>query len=304
MIQTNNLTKIFADNTAVDRLTLSIPEGEVFGFLGPNGAGKTTTVRMLTSLIAPTAGSATVLGYRLGEADIEIRRNVGILTETPGMYERLSARKNLSIYARLYEVKDVPGQVEKYLRMLGLWQQRDDAVGTFSKGMRQKLAIARALLHEPRILFLDEPSAGLDPEAALLVRDFILDVKKQGRTIFLTTHNLDEADRLCDRIAVFKSRLRVLDTPAGLRKQLYGRQVVFHMADTAVSSLPILQDLPYVKKIEAVENKLLVAVDQPETHNPEMIRLLVQGGKNIQFVGELRHSLEEIYLQLISQTEA
>ena len=303
MIETTNLTKQFGQNTAVDRLTLSIPEGEVFGFLGPNGAGKTTTVRMLAGLIAPTAGGATLLGHKLGQADIEIRRNVGILTETPGMYERLSALKNLTIYARLYEVQDVPGQVEKYLRMLGLWDRRNDATGTFSKGMRQKLAIARALLHEPRILFLDEPSAGLDPEASRLVRDFIAEVKGQGRTIFLTTHNLDEADRLCDRIAVFKSRLRVLDTPEGLRQQLYGRQVVFHLANEAQTGLPLLQNLPYVKKIEAHENKLLVAVDEPETHNPEMIRLLVNGGQNIQFVGELRHSLEEIYLQLINREE-
>ncbi len=303
MIVTNKLTKRFADNTAVNQLTLHIPEGEVFGFLGPNGAGKTTTVRMLTSLIAPSSGSAQVLGYQVGKEDIEIRRNVGILTEAPGMYERLSALKNLSIYARLYEVKDIAGQVEKYLRLLGLWERRNDAAGTFSKGMRQKLAIARALLHEPRILFLDEPTAGLDPEAARLVRDFVLQVKAQGRTIFLTTHNLDEADRLCDRVAVFKSRLRVLDTPEGLRKQLYGRQVVFHLAETAVSGLPVLQDLPYIKKIEAIENKLLIAVDDPEQHNPEMIRLLVENGQNIQFVGELRHSLEEIYLQLIKQTE-
>lgn len=304
MIITDKLTKKFGDNTAVNQLTLTIPEGEVFGFLGPNGAGKTTTVRMLTSLIAPTAGTAQVLGYQLGKDDINIRRHVGILTEAPGLYERLSAWKNLSIYARLYEVKDVPGQVEKYLRLLGLWDRRNDAAGTFSKGMRQKLAIARALLHEPRVLFLDEPTAGLDPEAARLVRDFVLQVKAEGRTIFLTTHNLDEADRLCDRIAVFKSRLRVLNTPEGLRKRLYGRQVVFHLAETAVSSLPVLQDLPYVKKIEAIENKLLVAVDDPEQHNPEMIRLLVENGKDIQFVGELRHSLEEIYLQLINQTEA
>ncbi|MBK8901600.1 MAG: ABC transporter ATP-binding protein [Anaerolineaceae bacterium] len=303
MIETTNLTKQFGDLTAVDRLTLTIPEGEVFGFLGPNGAGKTTTVRMLTSLIAPTAGTASLLGHKLGEADTEIRRNVGILTETPGMYERLSAYKNLAIYARLYEVKDVDGQVEKYLRLLGLWDRRNDAAGTFSKGMRQKLAIARALLHEPRILFLDEPTAGLDPEASRLVRDFIADVKEQGRTIFLTTHNLDEADRLCDRVAVFKSRLRVLDTPEGLRQQLYGRQVVFHLSHPAQSGLPILQNLPYVKKIEAVENKLLVAVDEPEQHNPEMIRRLVEGGQSIQFVGELRYSLEEIYLQLINRTE-
>ena len=303
MIETVNLTKRFEENTAVDRLTLTIPEGEVFGFLGPNGAGKTTTVRMLAGLIAPTAGSATLLGHKLGEADIEIRRNVGILTETPGMYERLSAHKNLTIYARLYEVKDIQGQVEKYLRMLGLWERRNDATGTFSKGMRQKLAIARALLHEPRILFLDEPSAGLDPEASRLVRDFIAEVKGQGRTIFLTTHNLDEADRLCDRVAVFKSRLRVLDTPEGLRQQLYGRQVVFHLANEAQTGVLLLQDLPYVKKIETVENKLLVAVDDPETHNPEMIRVLVNGGQNIQFVGEIRHSLEEIYLQLINREE-
>lgn len=303
MIETDNLTKRFAENTAVDRLTLFIPEGEVFGFLGPNGAGKTTTVRMLTSLIAPTSGSASVMGHRLGEADIEIRRNVGILTETPGMYERLSAYKNLAIYARLYEVQDIDGQVEKYLRMLGLWERRNDAAGTFSKGMRQKLAIARSLLHEPRILFLDEPTAGLDPEASRLVRDFIGEVKGQGRTIFLTTHNLDEADRLCDRVAVFKSRLQVLDTPEGLRKKLYGRQVVFHLAGAAQNSLSILEKLPYVKKIEAVENKLLVAVDDPEQHNPEMIRLLVEGGQNIQFVGELRHSLEEIYLQLINRSD-
>ena len=304
MIETTNLTKKFGDNTAVDRLTISIPEGEVFGFLGPNGAGKTTTVRMLAGLISPTAGSATLLGHKLGEADIEIRRNVGILTETPGMYERLSAYKNLAIYARLYEVPDISGQVEKYLRLLGLWERRDDAAGTFSKGMRQKLAIARALLHEPRLLFLDEPTAGLDPEASRLVRDFIGEVKEQGRTIFLTTHNLDEADRLCDRVAVFNSRLRVLDTPEALRQQLYGRQVVFHLAETAVPALPILQNLPFVKKIEAHENKLLVAVDNPEQHNPTMIRLLVEGGQNIQFVGELRHSLEEIYLQLVNRSEA
>ena len=205
MIQTENLSKTFDSFTAVDRLTLDIAEGEVFGFLGPNGAGKTTTVRMLTSLIAPTSGSALVAGHRVGQDDQSIRRNVGILTETPGLYDRLSAERNLRIYAALYEVKNVTGQVEKYLRLLGLWERRHDAAGTFSKGMKQKLAIARALLHEPRVLFLDEPTAGLDPEASRLVRDFIAELKKEGRTIFLCTHNLDEADKLCDRIGVFKS---------------------------------------------------------------------------------------------------
>ncbi|MCP4425619.1 MAG: ABC transporter ATP-binding protein, partial [Chloroflexi bacterium] len=192
MINCDNLTKKFDETLAVDRLTLEIDEGEVFGFLGPNGAGKTTTVRMLTSLIAPSAGQATVMGYKIGGDDQEIRRNVGILTETPGLYDRLSAQRNLTIYAKLYEVEQVERQAEKYLKMLGLWERRHDAAGTFSKGMRQKLAIARTLLHEPKIIFLDEPTAGLDPEAAKLVRNFIAELKGEGRTIFICTHNLDE----------------------------------------------------------------------------------------------------------------
>ena len=302
-IQTENLTKKFNGVTAVDRLTLTIDEGELFGFLGPNGAGKTTTVRLLTGLIAPTSGRATVLGYELGRDDQEIRRRVGLLTETPGLYDRLSAWKNLTIYGRLYEVRDVPGQVEKYLRLLGLWERRHDPAGTFSKGMKQKLALARALLHEPRLLFLDEPTAALDPEAARLVRDFILEVKAQGRTIFLTTHNLEEAERLCDRVAVFQTQLKVVDSVAGLRGQLYGRQVVFHLAEPAAPRISLLQPLPYAQNVTADDNKLIVAVDDPETYNPEMIRLLVEAGVNIQFVGELRHTLEDIYLQLVQDEQ-
>ncbi len=299
MIHAENLTKEFDGHVAVERLSLDIPAGEVFGFLGPNGAGKTTTVRMLVSLIAPTSGTATVAGYRLGEDDREIRRHVGILTEAPGLYERLSAERNLQIYAHLYEVEDVAGQVEKYLRTLGLWERRTDAAGTFSKGMKQKLSIARALLHEPAVMFLDEPTSGLDPEAAKLVRDFVSDLRDQGRTIFMCTHNLDEAERLCDRIAVFNRTLRVVDTPAGLRRRLYGRQVVFHLADPAQPFLGELQELVYVKEVQALDNKLIVALDEPEVHNPEMIRILVGAGANIQFVGEIRHSLEDIYLQLV-----
>ena len=303
MIETELLTKRFGDHLAVDRLTLHIPAGEVFGFLGPNGAGKTTTVRMLTSLIAPTAGTARVAGYEVGAADQQIRRHVGLLTETPGLYERLSAERNLVIYARLYEVKDVAGQVEKYLRMLGLWARRQDAAGTFSKGMKQKLAIARTLLHEPQVLLLDEPTAGLDPEAAKLVRDFVADLRRQGRTIFLCTHNLDEAERLCDRIAVFKTHLLVVDTPAGLRRRLYGRQIVFHLASPAAPLADALDQLPYLKEVQVVDNKLVLALDEPETHNPEIIRRLVAAGADIQFVGELRHSLEDVYLQLVSEKE-
>lgn len=309
MIEIDSLTKIFKikkadDIRAVVDLTLSVAEGEVFGFLGPNGAGKTTTVRMLTSLIAPTQGTARVNGYRLGENDTEIRRSVGILTESPGMYERLSASKNLSIYANLYDVDDVDGQVKKYLQMLGLWSRRDDAVGGFSKGMRQKLAIARALLHEPRILFLDEPTSGLDPEAASLVRSFIEELSGQGRTIFMCTHNLNEADRLCDRIGIFKTSLIEVDTPANLRQKIYGRKVVFHLRTLDPKWLPAVEKIPGVMDVKKVEEKLVVSMEDPESTNPIIIRTLVDAGADVLFVGELRHSLEEIYLQTIRESEA
>jgi ABC-2 type transport system ATP-binding protein len=299
MIKTENLSKKFNSTVAVDNLTLEVQEGEVFGFLGPNGAGKTTTIRMLTSLIGPTTGTAVVNGYRIGEQDTEIRRTVGILTEAPGMYDNLSAEFNLEIYANLYEVKDPTGQVKKYLSMLGLWDRRQDEAGTFSKGMKQKLAIARALLHEPRILFLDEPTAALDPEASHLVHDFIGELRKEGRTIFLCTHNLDEADRLCDRVGVFKTHLLVVDTPANLRSQLFGRRVVFHLIKSDESIASTIRTLPFVREAKVIDNKLLVNLDDPEAHNPEIIRVLVGAGVEIQFVGELRHSLEDVYLQLV-----
>ncbi len=299
MIHTENLTKQFKSTMAVDRLTLDVQEGEVFGFLGPNGAGKTTTVRMLTSLISPSSGSATVNGLSIGKDDTDIRRNVGILTETPGMYDNLSAEYNLRIYAELYEVKDPRGQVEKYLRMLGLWERRFDEAGTFSKGMKQKLAIARALLHEPPLLFLDEPTAALDPESSHLVRDFIAELRKEGRTIFLCTHNLDEADRLCDRIAVFKTRLLVMDTPDKLRSQLFGRKVVFHLKTADEKLAATIGALPFVREARVIDNKLVVKLENPEVQNPDVVRALVGAGADIQFVGELRHSLEDVYLELV-----
>jgi ABC-2 type transport system ATP-binding protein len=299
MINTLGLTKKFGEILAVESLELDVAEGEVFGFLGPNGAGKTTTVRMLTSLIGPTSGSATVAGFTLGQQDTDIRRTVGVLTETPGMYDNLSAEYNLRIFAELYEVQDVAGQVEKYLKMLGLFDRRLDMVGTFSKGMKQKLAIARALLHEPKLIFLDEPTAGLDPEAAHLVRDFIAELKKEGRTIFLCTHNLDEADRLCDRIGVFKTRLLVVDTPANLRTSIFGRKVVFHLRIADEKLAGTVRILPFVREVKVVDNKLIVTVDDPDVHNPDIIRSLVGVGAELRFVGELRHSLEDVYLQLV-----
>ena len=299
MIRTEGLTKRFGDNLAVHDLTLQVEQGEVFAFLGPNGAGKTTTVRLLTALIAPTAGRAWVGEYEVGRDDTQIRRSVGILTEAPGLYGRLDAVQNLTLYAKLYEVDDVAGQVEKYLRLLGLWERRSEPVGGFSKGMKQKLSIARALLHEPPLLFLDEPTAALDPEAARTVREFIVEVREEGRTIFLCTHNLDEADRLADRIGVIRQSLIQVESPANLRRLLYGRRVVFQLASITDPVRNAVRRLPFVKDVEEVDGGLIVSLDKPEEQNPTVVERIVQAGGAVQFVRELQHSLEEIYFTLV-----
>jgi len=316
MIRTESLSKFFRSDhreiRAVEGLNLQVNEGEVFGFLGPNGAGKTTTVRILACLIGPTAGRAWVNGLEVGKSDAQIRSRIGILTESPGLYERLSARRNLEIFAELYDVKDVRGQVEKYLRLLDLWDRRDTEAGTFSKGMKQKLAIARALLHEPPVVFMDEPTSALDPEAAKTVRDFIETLRGQGRTIFLCTHNLDEAERLCERIGVFRQRLIAVDTPDALRRQLFGRQTVVHLAPASTENpeavaqwVAMLRGLAFVKHVDLLpgdeggSSKLVITLDNPAGQNPAIVNALVGQGAQIQFVNELKHSLEDVYLSLI-----
>jgi ABC-2 type transport system ATP-binding protein len=304
-IETHGLTRAFGERVAVENLTLAIPAGSVFGFLGPNGAGKTTTVRMLAALIAPTSGTASVAGRRLGNEDQTIRRTVGILTETPGLYDRLSAFQNLVFFARLYDVPRTQAQqqAERYLRMLGLWERRDDKVGGFSKGMRQKLAIARALLHEPAVVFLDEPTAGLDPEAARTVRDFVKELRAEGRTIFLTTHNLPEADELCDLIGVFRTRLLRLDTPANLRAGLFGRGTLVRVVGDPAALLPLARGLPFVREAAVLDGALSVGLDAPDEQNPALVAALVATGAQIRYVEPRIHSLEDVYLELVGERE-
>ncbi|MBI5030069.1 MAG: ABC transporter ATP-binding protein [Chloroflexi bacterium] len=305
MIETHGLAKSFDGNQAVQDLNLQVKPGEIFAFLGPNGAGKTTTTRMLACLIAPTSGEARVAGYQVGRENDEIRARIGILTESPGLYEKLSAAQNLAFFARLYGLSNSESAdaVKKHLGMLSLWERRDEAVAGFSKGMKQKLAIARALLHNPKVIFLDEPTSALDPEAAKIVRDFIAELKNEGRTIFLCTHNLDEADRLADRIGVMKQRLVQVDTAENLRRKLYGRSIVIRMRQVSETHVKSVKAFDFVKGIEREENQLSVVLDDPDAMTPAIVRALVNAGGEIQSVGEEKHSLEEVYLNLVGNNK-
>ena len=302
ILRAEGLTKRFGTLTAVDALDLEVREGEVFGFLGPNGAGKTTTLRLFCALIAPTAGTAEIAGARLGRDDARIRATVGILTEQPGLYERQTAGENLRFFGALYGLprRVAAEQTDRYLRLMGLWDRRDEAVATFSRGMKQKVAIARAALHEPRIVFLDEPTTGLDPDAAKTVREFIGQIRDEGRTVFLCTHNLDEADRLCDRVAFFRRKVLRLDTPAGLRAELYGQATEFRLVPR-----PREEDLARVLAVEGVrsavaeDGAIVVSSDDPLRSNPLIIRVLVEGGANVAYVTERRVPLEDVYLRVV-----
>jgi ABC-2 type transport system ATP-binding protein len=301
MIRTRNLTKRFGGNLAVDNLSLEATDGEVLGVLGPNGAGKTTTVRMLSCLIAPTSGDAWVAGKKVGPESEAIRREIGILTEAPGLYEKLSAYRNLDFFAQMYDVPAVerPKRIGKYLSILGLWSKRNEPVGTFSKGMRQKVAIARALLHEPRVLFLDEPTSGLDPESAKTVRDFVKELRGQGRTVMLCTHNLEEADALCDRIAIFRHTLIDVGTVEELRGKLFGHQTAIRLSRPLPGVCEVLSQIPQVKSVAIDGDTVTAEITRPNEANPAIVRSIVENGGDVLFVEEKRHSLENVYLSLV-----
>jgi len=302
-IEIENLTRRFDGVTAVDGLSLRIDGGEVFALLGPNGAGKTTTVRMLTCLIAKTSGTARIGEYDIGnpEESQEIRKMVGLLPENVGLYEELSAYDNLDIYARLYKCSESQRKetIEHLLRLLNLWDRRGVAAGTFSKGMKQKLAIARTLVHDPQILFLDEPTANLDPEASKTVREFVLELKKQGRTIILNTHNLDEAERICDRVGILKTRLISVGSPAQLKQSLQGRKTVVQLESSGEEMASVVKRLGWNANVSG--NKLVITVSNPEVENPDLVRAIAAAGGRIQFVTEESSTLEDVYLQLVRE---
>lgn len=302
MIEARGLTRTFNGFTAVDSVDMRVGEGEIFGLLGPNGAGKTTTIRMLACLIKPSKGTAYVCGMDVLSPDeaSKIRGMVGILTENPGFYDGLSVYKNLRFYADLYHMgrQKANRNIEHYLRLFGLWSLRNSPVAGFSRGMRQKLALARCLIHEPRLLFMDEPTSGLDPESARIVRDSIRSIKKEGRTILLCTHNLDEVERLCDRIAIMNRRILGAGTPQRL-KYSFGRKIIIRLERMSDRILSILDGMDSVRLVEKEGNSLVLEVEDPESDNADIINNIVKAGGRIQFVSELGASLEDVYMKLV-----
>jgi ABC-2 type transport system ATP-binding protein len=304
MIETENLTRKFGSLTAVNNVSFKVDQGEIFGFLGPNGAGKTTTVRMLCCLISKTSGQARIADYDIGNKSdsMKIRKMIGFVPDNVGLYESMTAYENLDYYGKLYKCPETRRKenIEKILKMLGLWEKKDLMAGSFSKGMKQKLAIARALIHDPEILFMDEPTANLDPESSKTVREFILELKKEKRTIFLNTHNLDEAQRVCDKIGVLNTRLMALGTPQELEYAVGVRKTVIQLEEVNDTILEALART-FQGKVIRDGTKLTLEVENPTKENPAIVRAIVQAGGNVQSVSITTSSLEDVYLKFVRE---
>jgi ABC-2 type transport system ATP-binding protein len=302
----HGLSKRFGDRVAFQDVSFEVGHGEVFGFLGPNGAGKTTMVRTLGTLLSPTSGSATVAGIPLVPANgVEVRRRISVMPESPGLYLRLSVAENLACFADLHELAAPRDRIGRALRAVHLADRADDACGTLSKGLRQRVALARALLGDPQVLFLDEPTAGLDPIATRDVHGLIAALGRGGVTIFLTTHRLEEAERLCDRVAILNTTLRTIGRPDELRERLFARTLTVRTLvplpepDRVFAGLPAVdgwhQDGPAA---------YVLAVSDSTVAAPAATRALVAAGADVLSIDQSRHSLEEVFLELIDQEEA
>ncbi len=309
IVEVNGLTKAFGSHIAVDHLSFAVEEGEVFGLLGPNGAGKTTTIRMLACLIAPSEGAARVSGYSIDENPLAVRQTVGILTENPSLYERLSAQENMDFFAEAYnlsEPKEKSSRIRELLDFFDLWERRNDKVATFSKGMKQKLAIARALVHKPPILFLDEPTAGLDPESAKEVRDLMeMLSRREKHTILLCTHRLEDAEKLCSRVMIInKGKSVVAGTPDELRNRIAGKPTVrINLRNLDPKVVEAAKRVSHVERVDVDESasNLTLVLDDVSLGTPEVVKSIVEAGGRVLAVYAIRPSLEEAYLRLVKE---
>jgi ABC-2 type transport system ATP-binding protein len=304
-LSVHGLGKAFGDRVAFRDVSFEIGHGEVFGFLGPNGAGKTTTVRTLSTLIAPTSGSAMIAGIWLApENGVEIRRRISVMPESPGLYLRLSVAENLECFAGLYQVPGARDRIGRVLQAVGLADRAGDACGSLSKGLRQRAALARALLPDPQVLFLDEPTSGLDPAAAHDVHQLIDELRLRGVTIFLTTHRLEEAERLCDRVAILNTTLRAIGPPGELRDRLFAKTLTI----TTLAPMPdpgrVFAGLPAVDGWrQDGPASYVLAVCDPAVAAPAATRALVAAGADVLAIGQSHHSLEDVYLELVNQDQ-
>jgi ABC-2 type transport system ATP-binding protein len=345
-IEVSHLTKVFGGRVAVEDVSFSVARGEVFGFLGPNGAGKTTTVRILGTLIAPTSGAATVAGVPLTRAnEAEVRQRISIMPEAPGLYRRLTVTENLEFFARLYGVPHRRVRITEALAAVGISDRAQDVCGSLSKGLRQRVALARTLLNDPEVMFLDEPTSGLDPVAAHEVHDLINSLRERGVTVFPTTHRLDEAERLCDRVAIMNTHLRTIGRPDELRQTLFSRSLAVTTAAPLADPDQVFTGRPAVQSWRADDRPpgdraddpppsdradepppsdraddpppsdradepppngragYVLAVSDPALAAPEVTRALVAAGADVLSIAESRHTLEDVYLQLIDDDE-
>ena len=306
MIEVQSLTKKFKGRTVLNEISFQVKEGEIFGYLGPNGAGKTTTMRIILGLLKPTAGKALVWGQNLGENE-GLRRRIGVLLEHDGLYERISAYENLDYYAQLYGVSNRVEKIENLLEFTGLSDRKDDKVGKFSKGMKRKLALARAIIHDPDVLFLDEPSAGLDPEAQKMVRDLILRLSGEERmTVFLNSHDLDEVQRICSKIAILqRGEIKAYDTVDNLRARYTKPTVEIALSDgrEVEKALNLLNSLNYISECKRHNDGITVTLTESEMSST-LLSFLVEQGLKVEEIKRVTKSLEDIYLEIVRQEES
>jgi ABC-2 type transport system ATP-binding protein len=305
LIRTEQLTKRFGEFVAVNEVTLTVAAGEILALLGPNGAGKTTTVRMLGSILKPTSGRATVAGYDVVRDARDVRSTVGLLTEFPGLYHRMKADEYLHFFGELQGLSRARREerIEELMKRFGMWNARKKRLGEYSKGMRQKIALIRALIHDPRVLFLDEPTSAMDPQSAKTVRDAIAELRSSDRAIILCTHNLAEAETLADRIAIIKEgRIIALGTPQQLKSHLLGNPLLEMRLGQSLDGL-----LPAIDSLVTVEEKgddwFRYRTDVPAQVNPLLVRRLAEEGARIVTLSEVARSLEEVYLRIVEERE-
>ena len=301
MIEVQDLTKTFNGKTIVNGLNFQVREGEIFGYLGPNGAGKTTTMRIILGLLRPTSGKALVFGDDLGSND-ELRSKVGIFLDNDGLYDGLSAYENLDYYAQLYNVPDRKEKIKNLLDFAGLLERKGDKVGTFFKGMKRKLGLARATIHDPDVLYLDEPSYGLDPEARKMVRDPILQLSKEKRTIFLNSHDLDEVQKICSKIAVLhRGTIQAYDRVENLRNKFSNPVFEITLTDAANAkhAFDLLQSLDYVA--DCKPDGLGITATLKEENYSNILNELVSNGTKVEEAKKLAKSLEDVYLDVVKE---